>query len=199
MLGGKRRKINGDYSKLMFAQHLSAMQKRLLADFRFRCATLPGTHEIRVKIGHLGFWASVVYGNGIFMTISPGERHNYLSIRLSRYRKDDPYADDAHRPWIGKDKPSLQPEHNDTFGFEIPGYDLRKLMLAGDPLAAVNAFFVQIRCILATVLGIRMCPQCPHCTNPPCQDALGSVAELLPGLAGRPDAMFGAVECQKTT
>ena len=68
---GKRRKINGDYSKLIFAKNLSKLQRKLLADFRFRCSALPGTLEIRVKIGHLGFWGSVVYGNGIFITISP--------------------------------------------------------------------------------------------------------------------------------
>ena len=32
----------------------------------------------------------------------------------------------------------------------------------------------------------------------PCQDALGSSAELMGGLAGRADALFGAVECQKS-
>ena len=33
----------------------------------------------------------------------------------------------------------------------------------------------------------------------PCQDALGSSAEIMGGLAGRGDALFGGVECQKTT
>ena len=42
-------------------------------------------------MGHLIFWSTVVYGNGIFMTVSPGERHNYLAIRLSRYRRNDPF------------------------------------------------------------------------------------------------------------
>ena len=72
--------------------------------------------------------------------------------------------------------------------------------MAQDPLAAVNAFGVQIRTILATVLGMRMCLFCPHCTDTdtPCQDALGSVAELLGGCAGRADGMIGAVECQKS-
>ena len=69
--------------------------------------------------------------------------------------------------------------------------------MAEDPLAAVNAFFVQIRTVLATILGIRMCPNCPQCMS--CQDALGSVAEMMGGIAGRADAMFGAVECQKST
>ena len=78
----KRRKINGDFSKLLFSEHLSELQSRLLADFRLRCKALPGTQEIRTKIGHLVFWSTVVYGNGIFMTVSPGERHNYLAIKL---------------------------------------------------------------------------------------------------------------------
>ena len=197
---GKRRKINGDFSKLIFAEKINPLQKRLLADFRFRCKAVPGTQEIRTKIGHLGFWAGVVYGNGIFMTISPGERHNYLAIRLSRYRKDDPFAAKSST-WIGMDKPSLQAHADDEFEVHIPGYDLRRVMLAEDPLAAANAFFVQIRTILATVLGLRMCPHCPHCaeTAYSCQDAFGSIGELMGGLAGRADGMFGAVECQKST
>ena len=46
-----------------------------------------------------------------------------------------------------------------------------------------------------------MCPRCPHClhSSSPCQDALGSNAEAMGGIAGRVDALFGAVEAQKTT
>ena len=126
---GKRRKINGDFSKLAFAENLSALQRRLLGDVRFRCGALPGTSQIRVKICHLGFWASVVYGNGIFITVSPSERHNYLTTRLSRYRDHDLFADVSHRPWIGKDAPSLEPKSTDRFDIDIPGYDLRKLWM----------------------------------------------------------------------
>jgi len=116
------------------------------------------------------------------------------------------------RKWSGKNAPSLEPKPEDKFAstdpasddeaeFDIPGYDLRRLYLAEDPLAAANAFFVQIRTVLATMLGVRMCPRCPHCseTEWPCQDALGSSAELMGGIAGRVDALFGAVEAQKTT
>ena len=72
---GKRRKINGDFSKLQFAEKLSKLQQRLLADFRFRCKAVPGTQEIRTKIGHLGFWASVVYGTAHPLVV----RHDYRS------------------------------------------------------------------------------------------------------------------------
>ena len=88
---GQRRRNDGDTTKLRFAEGITSKQKHLLSDFSFRTRNVAGTQEIRTKIGHLCFWASVVYGNGIFMTISPGERHNYLAIRLSRYRRKDPY------------------------------------------------------------------------------------------------------------
>ena len=39
---GKRRKIDCDCSKLLFAENLSSLQRRLLADFRFRCCSLLG-------------------------------------------------------------------------------------------------------------------------------------------------------------
>ena len=67
---GKRCKIDGDTSKLPFAVGISDKQRQLLADFRFRTRLLPGTQEIRNTIGRIGFWALVVYGNAIFMTVS---------------------------------------------------------------------------------------------------------------------------------
>ena len=88
---GKKRKLEGDVSKLAFADSVTKQQRQILAHIRFRCSAIPGTQDMRVKIGHVGFWAAVVYGNGIFITISPGERHNYLAIRLSRYREEDPF------------------------------------------------------------------------------------------------------------
>ena len=58
---GRRRKINGDFSKLLFAEHLSDLQRKLLQDLQLRCKTIIGTQEIRTKIGHAVFWATVVY------------------------------------------------------------------------------------------------------------------------------------------
>ena len=56
------------------------MQWKLLVDFSFRCHAVQGTQGIDKQIGHLQVWASLVYGNGIFIIISPGERDNYLAI-----------------------------------------------------------------------------------------------------------------------
>ena len=104
---GKRKHINGDFTKLMFAEHVSPLQKQLLADFRFRTSLLPGTQELRVQIGKVGFWATVAYGHPIFLTISPSERHSYLALRLSRYRSEDPHVDALRRPWIARSRPLL--------------------------------------------------------------------------------------------
>ena len=189
--GGVKRKIAGDVSKVAFADNLSSTQRFLLANMRFRCAQISGTQEIRVKIGRLGTWASVKYGHGIFMTVSPGERHNYLAIRLSRYRQGDPFVAAGTQnaaqqmPFIGQDAPSLAPETSDAYGFELPGYGLRRLMQAQDPLCVVNAFFVQLRVILATCLGCRMCPQSYLILGEPlfislCGEVNGEIASRAP-------------------
>ena len=102
--------------------------------------------------------------------------------------------------WIDSEMPSLHALPEDVFEHEVPGYDLRRLILARDPLAASLAFTVQIRVVLATILGVRMCAKCPHCveTETPCMDGFGSCAEAMGGVAGRCDGIAGAVECQKS-
>ena len=95
--------------------------------------------------------------------------------------------DQEEAAWIGVDEPSLEAKDEDQFEVQMPGFNLRRLILARDPLAAALAFSVQVRCILATLFGIRMCPDCPHCaeSDSPCQDAFGSSAEAMGGIAGR--------------
>ena len=81
----------------------------------------------------------------------------------------------------------------------IPDYDLRELLLAKDPLCAVDAFAVQVLVVLASLLGMRMCPDCPRCAEceNPCVDIFGSTAERMRGLIGRAGALVGAAEAQK--
>jgi hypothetical protein len=189
-------------NKLMYAENIMCTQKALLADMKFRTRSAPGTLGIRNKIGRTGFSTSVAYGNGIFMTVSPGDRHNYLASRLSRYRSSDLYVTHAsaneERTWIGAFL-NLEPFEKHVFDVHVPGYDMRCRIQAKDLLCCSNAFFLQIRTVLATNAGIRMCQDCPHCAGSdfPCQDALGSSAELAGGFGGRPDGLFGAVETQK--
>ena len=158
-------------------------------------------------MGRIGFAARVVYGTGIFCTISPSERHGCLAIRVSRYREGDPVfnADMSlpEQPWIGRDVPSLeahaQADSDEETCVLLPEYDVRRLIMARDPLAAVDSFTIYTRVVLAHLLGIRMCPDCPHCCkgNNPCQDIYGSNAEPQGGIFGRADALFGGVEAQK--
>ena len=103
-------------------------------------------------MGKVGFSAALVYGQGLFITISPSERHGGLAIKLSRYRERDPLLTQRHaekeKKWIGKDKPSLETRDNSRGGDE-PDYETRKLILARDPLCAVDAFTVYVRVVLA--------------------------------------------------
>ena len=200
---GVKRPIAGDTTKLFFAAGTNDEERRLLRDLEFLTGAIPGTQAIRRKMGNLGFAASLVYGTGIFITISPSERHGDLSIRLSRYREKDPLLNSEsaaqEKTWIGKDKPSLETLGRDI-GDDEPDYETRRLILARDPLCAVEAFSVYIRVVLACLLGIRMCPDCPHCNRGknPCQDKFGSNAEAQGGCLGRCDALFGAIETQKS-
>ena len=126
-------------------------------------------------------------------------------MKLSRYRETDPLLDPQHaakeRPWIGKDKPALDTTGGGgTEDDDWPEYEVRRLILARDPLCAVDAFTVHVRVVLACLLGIRMCPDCPHCNHGknPCMDRFGSNAESQGGILGRCDALYGGVEVQKS-
>ena len=147
----------------------------------------------------------VVYGLPAFLTFTPSERHSGLTVRLSRYRRNDPginIGNPDFGSWIGYDKPSLFANNNndeETVEFDVPDYDLRRLMNARDPVSCVYAFRVSIMVVVASLFGIRMCPDCPHCntSEKPCMDSFGSNANAMGGSAGRADAMIGAVEAQK--
>lgn len=197
---GKRRSIAGDTSKLYFAEGTTRKQRELLRNFHFVGGAQAGTQEVRRRMGKIGFSARIVYGTSLFCTISPSERHGGLALRLSRYREGDPMLStpsaEQERRWIGQDAPSLE----GTVTVELPDYDLRRVIMARDPLAAADAFNVFVRVVLARLLGIRMCPECPHCNkgDSPCQDIFGSNAEPQGGIFGRVDSLFGGVECQRS-
>ena len=78
--------------------------------------------------------------------------------------------------------------------------DLRRLIIARGPLAVSDSFQVLIRVVLARLLGIRMCPDCPACmkSKKPCMNAYGSNAEPQGGVFGRADALFATVEYQRS-
>ena len=51
---------------------------------------MEGTQEQRHKIGHALLGARIVYGEALFITVSPSSRHSGLLLRLSRVRQNDP-------------------------------------------------------------------------------------------------------------
>ena len=114
-------------------------------------------------MGHTHFGARVVYGDCLFFTISPNEQDSSLVLRLSRFRRNDPYL--LHRDadterLVGADFPKLE---SDNTVIDLPEYDLRRAATCRDPLAVIEAYRLEIYLRLSSVLGIRMCPYCPRC------------------------------------
>ena len=207
--GGIRRPANGDISKITRLVGLDDTERALVQNYNFMSSRIAGTRQIRSTIRHIVFSSRVVYGTPVFMTVTPGERHSGLAVRLFRGRRNDPaykFGSPDFLPYVGYDSPSLcgpsesEPEEA-TFDIadDLPDYDLRRLITARDPLCCVNAFLVACMVELPLLYGFRMCPKCPQCAEceEPCMDAFGSNATPMGGGAGRCDAMVGAVEAQK--
>ena len=183
---------------------------------RFKARRLSGAQELRLEMGHCLTGSNIVYGSGVFITISPSERHSGLTLRLLRKRATDPwlqYGDANFKDLMQKlaraDYPSLETatqEWADTNDCEyaevaLPEYKLRRQAISNDILCCVEAFLVLMKVVLATLLGIRMCPRCPYCnangSRYPCQDQFGSNFDTFGGIFGGCEGFAGAVESQR--
>ena len=204
---GRRVPVKGDVSKISQIIGLSAEEKALVSNFQFMSGRLSGTRQMRRHIGHIVKSALIIYGCPVFMTVTPSERHSGLCIRLMRVRRKDPALTTGiaqqFRDWIGHDRPSIYPrddaDANEDVVIDLPEYDLRKAMTGRDPLCCVLAFGVNVKHILPSLYGWRMCPNCPDCAlgSNPCMNAYGSNAAPMGGSLGRIDAAVGAFEAQK--
>ena len=111
---------------------------------------LPGTRQIRRSINHLLLSVQVVHGLLAFLAYIPSERHSGLTGRLSRYRRNDPgitVGSPEFQRYAGYDQPSLfsgQLGDDETVEFDVPDYDLRRLMNARDPVSCVYAFHITV-------------------------------------------------------
>ena len=89
---GKYRSINKDFTKLRYVEGLSQTQKNIVEDLNFLGRKFAGTQQIRLVMGHDLFGAAISYGTPLFWTISPNATQSGLTMRLSRYLKEDPYV-----------------------------------------------------------------------------------------------------------
>ena len=74
--GVHRVPIAGDTTRLPYATGLTPLEKRFAWAQHFLAANLPGSQQLRRTMGHRQFGARVVYGDCIFMTLSPNEQHS---------------------------------------------------------------------------------------------------------------------------
>ena len=185
--GGKPKPIHFDTRKLPYARGLTTDEKELLQDVKGMQGHMPGTIEVRRRIGRFLFGARVEMGEPLFITISPTTRHNTLCIKFSRYRAADPGGAEEG----ARDRPKLW----DTAeaNIEVPPYDTRRQLAARDPWAVVLSFQTVVRCIFAKLLGIRMCFRCPACD---CRDARGHGCHVTGGILGLVTGLCGAIEYQ---
>ena len=155
------------------------------------------THALRVK-----------YGVSIFITYSPDEAHNLLMVRLSRTRRSDPVlsVDESASKYAGRDEPNLFVDESGDVRLDIPmeelidklpAWDERRRILARDPLASVDGFWISILLVHEHVFGMRICPRCPNCNHDgdgiPCQDLFGSSATAEGGSFARMDAVATSI------
>ena len=190
--------IAGDTTQLSFAADVSPLERRLAWSQHFLARHLPGSQQVRQLMGHSHFGARVIHGDCIFFTISPNEQHSALVLRLSRFRRNDPflkYRDDATRRLASKDFPMLE---ESSIDIALPEYDLRRAATCRDPLAVVEGYRIETYLRLATVLGVRMCPHCPRCNllGKGCQDRFGSNMRPMGGVLGGMSALGGSTEYQ---
>ncbi len=162
--GVHRTPINGDTTRLPFATGLTPLERRLAWAQHFLAKNLPGSQQLRHIMGHRQWGARIAFGDCIFMTLSPNEQHSALVLRLSRFRRNDPYikhATDMTQKLASAVYPDLEEgTSQDEAHAELPEYDLRKAATAKDPLAVIEAYKTEIYHRLAIILGIRMCPRC---------------------------------------
>ena len=198
--GPDRRPIAGDITKLPAAHDITREERAIARNVCAVTSALSGCQEIRRQMGHIFQSVGFMHGHGLFITISPNERHSCLTLRLSRFRQLDPLlalsaSPDQRRRLSSGGEPSVFLSYEDGFttdeavvDLELPGFDFRRKILCRDPLAPVLAFRVAVRLILASLLGLRMCSRCPVCT---CCNVFGSNAQPTGGILGLCAALVG--------
>ena len=183
---GQMRPVGGDLNKVAYVPGLSQEALRLLQEARHIMGKLPGTSGVRTLMRYRAKAMQVAYGAPVFVTLSPAEKHNYLMLRLARWRRTDPAV--VQDPSLQKVAGRLQPGPEDRSAW--PDFEERRQVLALKPAAAVLGFRVHVLLLLRAVFGIRTCLFCPACQSQKdaesfCSDLEGNASELVGGAFGR--------------
>ena len=140
----------------------------------------------------------VTYGNsGVNACASQNYPPLAAAYRDSNASEDERASDawKAHLRHLRKHGAAGDMEHATI---HLPEYSLRRSHTAQDPNAVMQAYKIEVYLRLATLLGIRMCPNCPNCffTNLPCQDKFGNSMRPWGGVFGAVPALSGGTEHQ---
>ena len=195
---------------LFSADGVTPAEKTILRAYLNTTENIAGCQAIRRKIGHCCFGMRTVYGETIFVTVSPNRRHSSMILKMSRARRndtslkgDDPVAS-ARRRFCGKDVPRIFSHKcysDDAQGeatvkeIPLPALWIRQACNAQDPIASCHHYLFFMRVILPGIFGLRMCFSCPDCSSErdeyqyqrnahPCSDYLGCNSKLMGGYAG---------------
>jgi hypothetical protein len=212
-------RVNGNIDLLKGHPDLSPLARSMLDSFKVAAADIEGTKEARTKLRAIVMGYRVRYGGHHMLTLSPNPQHSLLMIRLSRTMALDPirFSDKELHAWGKRTVPSIvtacdRPERSvgatdddayiavpiAPFLDQIPDLALRRRILAKDPLAQVYGFRMSIQIVLRTMLGVRICSDCPRCCESefPCMDSFGAVHQPEGGVLGLVEAYAGAIEYQ---
>ena len=160
LVNGRKKNINGNVGLLFASDDLTSSERIILRSYLNTTASIAGCQQIRKKIGACCFGMRVVYGECIFITVSPNRRHSSMVLKLSRARCTDvgiSGEDDvsvARRAFASAAKPSIfcqstvteDPEGREvTIQVPLPPLVTRQACNAQDPLASVHHSLAGVR------------------------------------------------------
>ena len=185
-IGDRKVPLNGNLGLLFSDANVNSTDKIILRSYLSVTSNISGCQALRRRIGHILFGFRCVYGECLFVTVSPNRRHSSLIFRLSRARVNDPgmlgrdkdsldagkrTAYWRHR-YASPDEPKIFTEKcvtSDLTGaevakeIELPEWLVRQQWVAQDPLASVHYYVVIMRVLIPAAFGVRMCFHCPDC------------------------------------
>ena len=170
--------INSNFRLLLQHDEITETAKTILNGWIKSTETVAGSQALRKKIGHILFGFRVVYGDAIFVTVTPNRRNSALLLYLSRTGVNDTCFLSAsssaqyRRQHCGMDSPNFISEHSihtDKDGQKVrleipmPSMSDRQMLAAQDPLATAHKLQIMMRVVLPNLFGLLMCFACPFC------------------------------------